>query len=227
MGKEQKKSFEHWNQNMEQVYSKFRKLSQKVPEQGFENVIPENTSGYYLLFRLPEPTRSDLSHLSERISQIAPAIVYTSAMLHLTVSDFGIKPSSEFQYDSDLLGNVEGIVKTKIKERDSPKIKLEGILYNPNTVIIEGHSDSNFYELTMKIIERCKEEGINLREPWGSHVTVSRFSGKSDPTNFLRLVNDFPGMNTQIELSDLELGSFKWIGFDLYWKAFQRFCVNQ
>lgn len=219
--------FEVWNKNMKEIYNKFRMLSKDAQEKGAVSTIPEDTSGYYLLFRIPEPTRYELAKMSTDISKTSPTIQYFSKMLHLTVSDFGIVAKKDFVFSKSLLDKVSNVIGKEIKKNRAPRIHLGGYLYNQNTVVVEGQPIGNdFYNLSKGIVGKLQDIESPLRFPWGSHITISRFYKPEKPENlkgFFELIESASSINDEISLNELELGSFFWNGYQLSWEEHKKF----
>lgn len=53
------------------------------------------------------------------------------------------------------------------------------------SVIIASEPDINFTEAVLKINESAKKIGIDLKLPWGSHITVARFIKENSNTKEL------------------------------------------
>jgi len=221
------KDFEEWWKEMEEVYEKFRRRSEEVTQKGLESTIPEYTTGGYLLFRLLEEVRRPLAEISEEISRTTPSTVYSPEMLHLTLSDFGIKLRGDFPLSSSSLSRISEIVDKEIMGCRPPGIYLDKVLYNSDTIIVEGYPyGEDFYNLAKKIVEGCEQRGIELRPPWGAHVTVSRISESRKPedtNDFLELMKSLGPIDKDITLRNLELGSFFWDGSKPSWKSYRTF----
>ena len=222
--------FIQWQKDMNGIYDKFRKLSKEVPLKGLENTIPENTAGYYLVFRLPSEMKQYLAKISEEISRTTPATPYSPELLHTTLSDFGIEPLRDFSLSLSRLSSVEEAVNERIKNHKPQRIRLGEILYNNSSVIVEGvSSGSHFYDLAKEIIEGCKQKGIGLRFPWGNHITISRFSEERSPEqikDFLRLMKSLNRLDSEIILDELELGSFRYEGPNLTQTSYASFNLS-
>ncbi|OHA66538.1 MAG: hypothetical protein A3E07_00355 [Candidatus Wildermuthbacteria bacterium RIFCSPHIGHO2_12_FULL_45_9] len=83
-------------------------------------------------------------------------------------------------------------------------------LFNSAAVVAAGIPTQSVFDLTQKIIRCAKERGIELRSPWGSHITVSRFTGPMPPSQIAMLVNTIETLPPlgQSKLQSIQIGYF-------------------
>lgn len=55
------------------------------------------------------------------------------------------------------------------------------LLCNSTTVIAPGEPSEEWLIVVDRIIRRCRSAGIDLRDPWGAHMTLARFTETTEP----------------------------------------------
>ena len=181
----------------EEVYNKFRDIS-KLEIEGTKPSIPDSQGGYLIIFRHPLKVTEKVEGFSKRISQIVPAIVYDSATIHTTISDFGIKEG--FAPEKDILEKLCNSAR-RVFFKDTPAISYSEWLYNQNTVIVAGMPDETFLEIAQGIYSSGEKNGIKLRMPWGAHITVNRFTEQKSPEelkDFFKLMKEAPVLGKSV-----------------------------
>ncbi len=119
-------------------------------------------------------------------------MVYDAQTIHTTVSDYGIK--EDFDWDGNTLDKLCFCVKDVLSE-DSPKLFYKNWVYNQNTIVIEGIPDKSFFSFVKKVYDYVYENGINLRFPWGAHITAGRFTKQKNSgelSEFFKVMKEAP-----------------------------------
>src|SRR3989344_4942410 len=122
--------------------------------------------------------------------------------------------SDDFKVDKEILEKL-GRAANSIKNQPSPVIEYSSAdypnwLYNQNSVIIPGIPDGQFLGLTKMVVDGAKQEGMELRLPWGAHITTNRFTQKTSPNelkDFFKLMNKAPRLGTSFPIF-IDVGYF-------------------
>lgn len=184
-----------------EVYRRFQDTT-KIRTDGIEPKVPR-FGGYLVIFRHSPDTDQAIGDFSRRIANVVPAIAYDAEAVHITISDYML--SEGFEADNNILEKL-GRATSSIQNQTAPLINYSHSdypdwLYNQNTVIVPGVPDKRFLGLAKIVLEKAREEGIELRLPWGAHTTTNRFTQKRSPReleDFFRLMKEAPklGENT-------------------------------
>ncbi len=168
-------SFEEFLKKQEGVYSLFKDQSQLLSE-GLQPNLKSSEGGYAIAFRHGKEFTNLAEEISKKICNLAPSIKYDSLNMHTTISVFGVE--EDFIPDNKVLEKLSELV-DKISFSDyNVQIDYKDILMNQDSVILEGHSNEDFYSLSEQINECVAKAGIDLSFPWGAHVTINRFLEK-------------------------------------------------
>jgi len=206
--------FNTWLQDQNRIYNeRFRHRAALLESQSVEKPkrAQDATRGYYVVFRLPEHARNTLGEVSEQIAQLTPSITYKPEIMHATLSDYGIVPENEFSQDNDLLEDICQGIEQSLPHINAPVVEIKDLLYNPDTVLFEGQPDKMFFNACKTVIKNCKTQDVDLRDPWGAHITISRFSENKTPDQLQELIKylkTVPPLNESVALTDLEVGTF-------------------
>ena len=222
-----------WNKKQDEIYNdNFRAKKDIVSQEGVIQGLKGVTGGYYLVFKHSPEVSGVLANVSSRVHGLLPSdtsISYPQRIIHATLSDHAIVPVDDFSRDEAVLEKLErGVlgVQNKIK---SPRIRLGEFLYNQTAVIAEGHPDEAFFDTTGRVLESCKKQGIELREPWGAHSTILRFTDDVSPDKlqgFLALMNETSPINMESELGYLDIGTFVFGPCGCIHEPYKRFNLN-
>jgi 2'-5' RNA ligase len=189
-------TFQEFLTKQGEVYDRFRNTS-RVKTLGLEPTIPQSPQGGYLIIlRHPKEIAERVADFSRRIADSVPAVVYDAETVHTTISDYGIQEG--FKPDEGILRKLCQVVARR-KIRETPVISYTEWLYNQNTAIVAGNPNETFLHLAEEIRSEADKEGINLRPPWGAHITTNRFKEKRTPQelgDFFRLMQEAPILGT-------------------------------
>ncbi|MDP2926002.1 MAG: hypothetical protein Q8N99_06525 [Nanoarchaeota archaeon] len=181
--------FQEFLEKQSNIYSSF--IESIVRTSGIEPKIPKNQGAYLIAFRHPEEITERVARFSNRIADALPAIVYDKSNVHTSIFVYGLK--EDFNPDADVLDNLNKAVKGI--SRQVPKIDYRQWLYNRECVIVEGIPDKRFLDIAIKIKSSAEVHGLELKLPWGAHITASRFKEPRNPDelgDFFKLMSEAP-----------------------------------
>jgi hypothetical protein len=171
------------------IYQKFIDAQEKILVEGLNKHQLSSKGVYMLYFVHPLEISQRVEELSKNISTIVPAIIYSAPNVHTTISDYD-GPKVNFEPNEDILKKLSMSVNSASK-LIQPKIVYDGLLTNQDTVIIRGNPDSNFLETASSVINNAKTRGIELRMPWGSHITTARLNDKIMDNTQIKTLLDY------------------------------------
>ena len=187
--------YQKWLKSAHGIYDKFRGQMVDATQNGMkpDPFIVDMTGGYYL-FRRPHPlVWQRLSSFGEKIKDIAPnVLVYKGGVLHSTFTDYQVKPGFTPSHAEDhiqVIKGLDGIVKKLARATTKrPQATYKDVLFGLHAFMLEGEMDQTFYEHACIVREEGEKLGMNLRLPWGTHITFARTSGEVTPTQVKQLV---------------------------------------
>ena len=216
--------FQEFLRKQEEVYSRFRDTS-KIMAEGTKPSLPAKPQGGYLIvFRHSIEISQEVERFSRRISQAAPAIVYDAATVHTTISDFGIKES--FIPEADTLAKLCNSVRNVVMNR--PTISYGEWLFNQNTVLVAGMPNQAFLEVVQNVHSSAERNGVQLRMPWGAHITANRFTQTKNPTelsDFFKLMKEAPKLG-ESEPEFIDVGYFEFNMERFLFNIYERFSLK-
>jgi hypothetical protein len=213
--------FQEFAENQEKIYDRLKNTSDIV-KFGTKPNVPVLEGGYLIAFKHDSDLCQKLEVFSRRISQIVPAIVYDSSMVHTTISDYGIKEG--FNLDKKVLDNLCSCVNGAIN-MERPKLCYLDWLFNQNSVIVAGLPCKEFFEISKYICSLGNSKGIKLRMPWGTHITVSRFLEEKTPeelSDFFKLIKEAPLIGVS-NPRQIEVGYFNYGLNGFYLNTYEKF----
>ena len=207
--------FREFLAKQEEVYNRFRDTS-KIKSLGTQPNIPESQSGYLMVFRHPLEMALEIEKFSRRIATHVPLMVYDSITIHTTISDYGIV-SGSFAPDKTILEKLSKVAQ-KIS-KTPPTISYTEWLYNQNTLFVAGNSNELFLQIAEQAKAKAEREGIQLRLPWGAHITAARFKESKTPKDleeFFKLMQEAPLIgNSKSKFLDVGYFDFSPRGFNI------------
>lgn len=185
-------TYEAWIGYGNSIYEKFARqmVSGTVDGMEVDPFVTERRGGYYL-FRRPNPeVAAKVAEFGNLIKQIAPnVLVYPEGALHSTFTDYQVRPNfipSEAPDHGQVLEMFDTIVKAFPRVHASTVI-YKRILFGLNAFVLEAEPDELFYLCACAMHGIGQGLGMNLRMPWGAHLTFGRTSGDVSPAQVAEL----------------------------------------
>lgn len=170
------------------IYGEFRDTS-KVMTEGIAPKIFENEGGYIIGYRHHENIVDGVEEFSEKVSKIAPSIKYHKDNLHTTFATY--KVSNNFQIDKYVLEKLSNIINSNISLIKEVEIDYSEWLIDQTTGIVGGMPNKEFFENGEIIVEAARKEDIELKLPWGAHITTNRFLETIPKEQLVELISLF------------------------------------
>lgn len=208
-----------------EIYDKFR--NNKVKETGInpKQELLKGVGSYLIVFRHSLDVIESLDEFSYKVSREIPSITYGLSNAHTTISDYELGP--EFIPKKQTLEKLT-LATSIASERSVPKINYNEWLYNGDSIIAAGIPDGQFLEIVEHIIDNSKRLGIDLRYPWGSHITAARFTAPKKPEElraFFELIKEAPQLGiSKPKKIDLCVQRINYLGHSL--STIERFSLK-
>ncbi len=196
----------------------------------------KDQGGYLIILRHPLEVTEPIEKFTSRIADVIPCIPYGSHNLHTTISDYKIENLNKFSPDENILKKLAkgaefevGRLTPDLSDRVSNNISFiypsKNWLYNQTVVLLGGIPNPEFVSFTNNIISASKELGIELRMPWGAHMTAARFTQTKTPvelTDFFNLMKEAPQIPDSNPTA-IDVGYFKMSERGLDLTIYERF----
>lgn len=181
-------NFSEFLAKQNRIYEEFRDTS-KIQLEGISPKIFENQGGYIIAYRHSENIVSSISEFSQKVSKIVTSIKYGKDNIHTTLATYQV--SDEFQLDKFILDNLSKSVKDNLPLIKAVKIDYTEWLIDQTTGIVGGNPNRGFFENAERIVQCARQSGMELKLPWGAHITVSRFLETTSEEQTLELLSLF------------------------------------
>ncbi|MDP3734743.1 MAG: hypothetical protein Q8R37_05935 [Nanoarchaeota archaeon] len=173
----------------QQVYDKFRAAHDTIRKEG---AIPpktvENRDGYLVILEHPAEIVERCADVSRKIAAVVPAMVYEGIAVHTTIGVVGMHYRSPEQQRShpEEVALLKEALHSVSKDFPAVTIPYEGWLYNKDTTIAQGIAGETFVRLAGLVHQSLQKYNAHekigtVQQPWGGHITVSRFMEKTPP----------------------------------------------
>lgn len=185
-----------------------------VRREGLKSGIKlEGLAGYFVVFRHPASITESVAEFASKVKRAIPsAVAYNKDVLHTTISDYGLKPLVDFSPEKSVLNVFSSAVKEIKNGIRFPPINFGKLVYNQTTIIAPGVPDgSGFFDASQLFVEETGKRGIELRSPWGAHMTSVRFGEAVSPDRleeFFSLMQDAPTAGQSVP-EYIDVGSYR------------------
>jgi len=170
------------------IYAEFRDTS-KIEKEGLIPQISENKGGYIIALRHSDNIVAGIERFNKQINRITSQIKYEDNNIHTTLATYQVEEG--FCPINDTLDILIKIVGDNISLMKKIEIEYSQWLIDQYSGIAAGIPDLAFFENAQRIIDYAQGYGIQLKFPWGAHITVSRFLEKLPHKKILELLDIF------------------------------------
>lgn len=173
-------NLEEFLEKQNSIYEDFKKSP--VKEKG---TIPSDSingqSGYIACFRHPDSITRPVSDFSHQILESVPGIPYDINNIHTTIFTYKVENTVEFNPDKKIINTMLEIIQKIPDKTDRPVISYGEWLNNQDTLIFGGNPNESFVKYVDEFVQEANKMGIKTKIPWGSPISVFRFSEKLSP----------------------------------------------
>lgn len=170
------------------IYGEFRDTS-KVMAEGISPRIFENEGGYIIAYRHPKNIVNGVEEFSKKVNRVVPSIKYDKDNVHTTFATY--KVSNNFQVDNYILEKLSNIISSNLALIKEVEIEYSEWLLDQTTGIVGGVPNKELFENAELIVEAARQEGIELKLPWGAHITTNRFLETIPNDQIFKLISLF------------------------------------
>lgn len=168
---------------MNGIYSDFESGMTRNTQEGMkpDPVITERKGGYFVTFSPHKSVTEHVAEFASRAKVLVPSLVtYEEGILHTTISDFKVAanflPHMDENHDLVLQKFCRVITVAQNLGYRAGCNYEKGFVFNQTTGILRGTPTDEFLTYSEAIVAEARKEGIELRLPWGSHVSFARAS---------------------------------------------------
>jgi len=189
--KETSKTFLEWEEKQREIYEKFSQDQLKN-----EGTMAHDLNGkgsYLISYQHKGEVAEKLAEFSRKIGEEVKSMQYPLGVLHTTISDYDLREG--FTEEEEIVDKLNFSLMGVYKKLDPVTIEFPKWLVNKGGIVLSGNPSKSFYDNAVKITENSKNYGLDLRMPWGSHVTVARFAEdlkSKDIKGLLKLLKEAP-----------------------------------
>ena len=147
----------------------------------------EPVAGYIVCWQYEETITQAVESLNIRIHEIIPSIPFNHATVHTTITVYQKQAKSAFQVNEQTLQALASAVsQLDTQVLQEVQIEFQEWLFNAEASIAAGQANKPFWEVGEQLQALCKTDGLQLRMPWGAHMTIARFLADSDRVDNLK-----------------------------------------
>lgn len=173
-------SFENYLRKQNRVYRQFQTAMKTVPTVHTSPLVAEPASGYIVAWLHDDALIDRLAQLNNQINKIVPVMRFDRHNAHTTITVFQLQPADGFQVDEQLLQSLtKACFEIESQLLQSVCIQFDRWLFKEDAVIAAGQPNDAFWQVGEALQNAGKQYRLELRLPWGAHITTARFLAKS------------------------------------------------
>lgn len=192
----------HFIAEQEKTYRAFSALAETARQKGImpDPNLDKRFGGFFVVLIHPMEIARRAEEMSRATACTIPALLYRARDVHTTVGSFlygkGFSPDA-VENPEKILRDLADAAETTVKEAkhgaEKCTVDYGEYLYTQAVLIAAGIPNLGFVHVVDTLEREAKKRGITLKRPWGSHMTLNRFSAPVQRKNldgFLALVSD-------------------------------------
>ena len=196
--------FQEYVLKQNKIYDEFRATMHSIQQLQIASCVKESTAGYIVAFRHSDTISQELERFSANVAELVPSLRFSRFDVHTTITVYQKQPLDTFKVDSKILNSLRSAFhKVDTSYLRSVRIDYQECLFNSEAVIIAGNPNDAFWQVGESLQKAGKQYGLDLRMPWGAHITVGRYmegSGKIPELSEL-VANRMPKLGVSIPVS--------------------------
>jgi hypothetical protein len=163
------------------VYADFRAWTDSLTELVADPCIASSRAGYIVAFRHNVEVMEPFSRFTASLRRSIPTVPYDASNGHTTITVHEKRPLAGFQPDPATLAALCRAVRQIDRQLcRQVRIDFQDWYLGPESVIVAGLPNDAFWEVGRQLRAAGLEYGLNLRMPWGAHMTAARFTKDCD-----------------------------------------------
>ncbi len=186
--------------------------------------VTEEHGGFIIALRHHPQAECGARAISHALAELAPLMPYSIDGVHTTALVYGVGSKRRLEHDQV---NDNGILDCLSKSARSAcnaimtesglvaTIAFGEYMANQTTVIAKGVPDFACADLVQRIVAKVADTGLDVKIPWGSQITLGRFTEAVPPETldeFFRFLTGTPEIGTPPPL-----GRTLIVGIDVGW----------
>jgi hypothetical protein len=184
-------NFLQYRMRQDAVYAEFKTNMCSLTQLHTSPYVGEPKGGYLIAFRHNNQFMDRVTTFSSKISACIPSLRYTHSNLHTTITVYQHQPLQHFQPDRNILDTLHSTCQRIDQDAlYAVSITFQEWLFNREAVIVAGQPNDAFWAVAESVQEQGKYANMDLRMPWGAHVTVARYMKDSEAVKELTSVVD-------------------------------------
>jgi hypothetical protein len=164
-----------------EVYNQFKTFMKFGGAMRRSADLDDCASGYVLAMQFDTALTDVTVGQNARLSNIVDCVRYDKTNIHTTITEYDRRKGPHREVDLPRAAELAEIARVSFM-RHTPTIDFREWLFNDSAVILAGYPDQEFTNAVSSLLQAAKERGLNLRWPWGAHITVGRFCKSSTST---------------------------------------------
>lgn len=184
------------------------------------------TAGYIIAFRHPEPIMQRFTATAKAIQQIVPSMPYAHENGHTTLTVYQRGSADAFVPDVAVLEHLCAVAASLSRSLwAAVQMTFQDWLLDTDTVLVAGQPNQAFWEVGKHIQMAGARRNLDLRMPWGAHMTAARFLTGADQHTQLRLrafLAEAPALGTSTPPA-IEVGYYRCGSATFTLHSYQRF----
>lgn len=188
-----------WLENMRRVYAGFADATAALPATGMkpDPVYASKAGGYLVAFGFNSYTVEEVGLLGQKIVQAAPSLfVYPGKMLHVSIvtacqaDGFYAPKDPQFRSVLDALcGAAQKAGEVRMRAALEFNDGAPSLLCNQTTAILATTPVGAYGLYVQAVLEESAKRGLQVRAPWGSHMTIARSTQVVSPQDSVALAS--------------------------------------
>jgi hypothetical protein len=179
-------NFSQYYAKQNTVYTEFRTAMRSISRVNTSPYVKEPMAGYLVAFQYNTQLMDALTTFLPQISACIPSKLCSHNSIHTTITVYQQQSFQRFRPDEKILK----VLDTACQEIEPHVLRAVSItfhewLFNREAVIVAGQPNDAFWEVGERVQRNGKRHGLDLRMPWGAHITVARYLRDSEKVNEL------------------------------------------
>lgn len=173
----------------EKTHEIFRALAKETKRTGIapDPNLNKRFGGFFVVLTHAPAICRKAEEVSRNVARTIPAIVYRAKNVHTTIGSFlygeDFSPNNTGNPEcflEDLADAAKAVAMEAKNNEDRCAIDYREYLYTPVVLIAAGIPNIGFVNIVNALGRHAAERGITLKQPWGSHITLNRFSASAE-----------------------------------------------
>ncbi len=174
-------SIDAYQARQNQIYRQFQTAMETLPAVLASPLVAEPAAGYIVAWLHTDSLMAQLAQVNGQINAIVPVMRFDGSNAHTTITVYQLQPADGFQLNEQTLQSLT----TACFEIDDSllqtvRIRFDQWLFKEDAVIAAGQPNDAFWQVGEALRNAGKKHNLDLRMPWGAHITAARYLADSD-----------------------------------------------